>query len=962
MKRYKYLLLVLIINLSTSSFAQSGCTDPLACNFVSTAVFDDGSCNYLGSPCDDGNSNTLFDALNANCECIGLEDYQGCGNDIFISEYVEGTANNKAIELFNPTNDVIVLDGVYSMGRERNGNAIPMLLPLTGSIPPFGTRVFVLDKRDPNGTGIETPISDELASRADTFVDPVFNEVFSPFYFNGDDSFFLVKNNNALLDMIGKFGEDPGTGWTSPPGLSMNFWTTDNTMRRKSSIYQGVTSTILAVFDPGLEWDTLGLNNFSGLGWHHIECVNFIVGCMDPSACNYSQEATIDSENCVFPSCADVSACNYNPESTCNDDSCILPGMNCDDGNSNTFLDQIDDNCECLGISLNFGSIISDSLISCVNSDPPVITAEAPSGFEDYELQWFYKLGSHPCPEISSLNDWTEMPFSNSLEIQTPMLYEAATFACLVTLTVDGQSITGMMENCAVIQFLNTTENNLIEGEIVVQSGVFYDYEIPLMADASVTWNVENGSFTTNGQDNVIQVIWEDGSPNQLSATINYSSQCVVSSSLIVGSSLCENTVIVEQPANPIICPNNSSTISAEFENTIADDAQIQWYLNGTILTDANEDVLTILESGVYQCALISTNCFSISNPIYIEVLSSEGNPTISIQSFINECGEELPLLVTETPGLTNIVWNDGTASDELLVVESGTYSFIAENSLGCAVNSESLLVNIPSIPAIELCSVSALMGNSGYELWWSGEDVLPGSQVLIHRQILGAPNSEIIGTANFDEGSFVDNDGTITSPVQYFLSYVSPCGIASENSPQHQPSFLTGNILSNNGWVELNWTAYIGTLVEGYSIFQILDGQEMLMAQVGPNSTSFVDSTPILDSQGYFVRAELPDCFAFDNSQSNIWGFIEDSVESIEEGSFNVYPNPSNGVVRIRAKSKNLPISVQVVDTFGKRLETYNSNSSDLELDLSSYSSGIYYLIFMSNLETEVVKLILTD
>jgi hypothetical protein len=48
-----------------------GCTDANACNFNSNANTDDGSCLFPGSPCNDGLTNTIYDTLNANCECVG---------------------------------------------------------------------------------------------------------------------------------------------------------------------------------------------------------------------------------------------------------------------------------------------------------------------------------------------------------------------------------------------------------------------------------------------------------------------------------------------------------------------------------------------------------------------------------------------------------------------------------------------------------------------------------------------------------------------------------------------------------------------------------------------------------------------------------------------------------------------------------------------------------------------------
>ncbi len=192
-------------------------------------------------------------------------------SDIFISEYVEGSGNNKAIELYNPTSLPILLDGSYSMGRERNGNALPMLVEISGIIQPYGVRVFALDKRDPNGTGLEAPLAAELLAAADSFLTPVYSQSYSPMYFDGDDAFFLVKNGDQILDIIGKSGEDPGGGWWALGDPSTRWWTANHTIIRKSSVLHGVNVNP-EVFDPSLEWDSLPSDTFTELGEHLCNC------------------------------------------------------------------------------------------------------------------------------------------------------------------------------------------------------------------------------------------------------------------------------------------------------------------------------------------------------------------------------------------------------------------------------------------------------------------------------------------------------------------------------------------------------------------------------------------------------------------------------------------------------------------------------------------------------------------
>jgi hypothetical protein len=204
------------------------------------------------------------------CAALSASAQNNC-SDIFISEYVEGSESNKAIELYNPTALPILLDGRYSMGRERNGNAMPMLMSITGTIPAYGVRVFALDKRDPNGTGTEVPLWDELIAAADTFLNPVYVESNSPMYFNGDDAFFLVKNGDQILDIFGKSGEDPGGGWWAIGDPSTRWWSQDNTLIRKPTVLRGVTANP-EVFDPSLEWDSLPSDTFSELGEHICNC------------------------------------------------------------------------------------------------------------------------------------------------------------------------------------------------------------------------------------------------------------------------------------------------------------------------------------------------------------------------------------------------------------------------------------------------------------------------------------------------------------------------------------------------------------------------------------------------------------------------------------------------------------------------------------------------------------------
>ncbi len=204
-------------------------------------------------------------------------------SELFISEYVEGWSNNKAVEIYNPTGQSIDLSN-YLIQRYSNGGTSATTqnsVQLTGTIQPYDVHVAVIDKRDPAGTGQEAPVWDSLQARADEFYCPDYT-VSNALYHNGNDVLILSKgdmsdvptNSVEVVDIFGKIGEDPDNGncntndystcgWTTeapyvaPAGVVV---TTDHSLIRKSSIKEGnsnVSDAFNNPFNPLEEWDSI---------------------------------------------------------------------------------------------------------------------------------------------------------------------------------------------------------------------------------------------------------------------------------------------------------------------------------------------------------------------------------------------------------------------------------------------------------------------------------------------------------------------------------------------------------------------------------------------------------------------------------------------------------------------------------------------------------------------------------
>jgi hypothetical protein len=256
-----------------------GCTDVVACNYDPIATQNDFSCLYPNSLCDDGNANTVDDFYNADCVCSGL--LLGC---------IDINACN-----YNP--DAGASDGsCFFVGDVCNDNNLGTDGDvITADCVCVGT---------PNG---QTPgCTDQEACN---------------------------YNADATLD----------DGSCDSPGEPCD---------------DGNPSTVL---------DELTID---------CVCMGDLMGCMDMNACNYNELAVVDDGSCYFigsfcddgntetqndiwnadcvcageiVGCTALSACNYNPLATLGDFSCVFPGDACDDGLAETVNDVYGFDCMCAG-------------------------------------------------------------------------------------------------------------------------------------------------------------------------------------------------------------------------------------------------------------------------------------------------------------------------------------------------------------------------------------------------------------------------------------------------------------------------------------------------------------------------------------------------------------------------------------------------------------------------------------
>ena len=176
------------------------------------------------------------------------------GEDLFFSEYAEGSGSNKYVEIYNGTGADIDLSS-YSLQGTNNGTSWgdngERDVSLSGTLAAGDVYVIAADEADA-----------AILAEADLAL-----AYESPVHHNGDDGIALLKDG-VIIDAIGVENDDPGSGWDV---AGVTNATANHTLVRQLSVTMGNGgdwSASAGTSEDNSEWIVYDQDTWDYLGSH----------------------------------------------------------------------------------------------------------------------------------------------------------------------------------------------------------------------------------------------------------------------------------------------------------------------------------------------------------------------------------------------------------------------------------------------------------------------------------------------------------------------------------------------------------------------------------------------------------------------------------------------------------------------------------------------------------------------
>jgi len=651
----------------------------------------------------------------------------------------------------------------------------------------------------------------------------------------------------------------------------------------------------------------------------------FLAGCTDPAAYNYNVNVCEDDASCVYSGCTDPTATNYNPVATIYDGSCEY----CIYGCMNPLASNYNSVATC-PTSCSFPSswdyVACDSL-TLIYSEYMYNSSFLVTQTGSYIVQenYFWDPNDPWGPPIG-VSGYT---YANVLINYSTDTLTYITTCDSYTWSVDGNTYTtsgtytdvsNNADGCVHTETLILTINNSTastsnaaacdsytwNGTTYTTSGVYYNYN----TNAAGCDNTEILVLTIN------------------SSTSNSTTQTACDSYTwsVDGNTYTTSGTYTDVSTNAAGCDHTETlnlTVNSSTSNSTTQTAcdSYTWSVDGNTYTT----------SGTYTD--VSTNAAGCD---HTETLNLTVNSSTSNSTTQTACD--------------SYTWSvDGNT-----YTTSGTYTDVSTNAAGCD-HTETLNLTVNSSTS----STDTHVACDSF-MWYCDGNTYTSSNNTATYVYTNASGCDSTVTLDLTINSSTSNSTTATACDTYTWSVdgntyttsgtYTDVSTNTDGCDHTETLELTINSvissISQSGDSLFAITTPIGLTANWYNI-QTEDATTRIWL-MEEGATTFM---PRFDCSYFIV---VSDNACIDTSEIYSYG-----ANAARIGSFITSPNPTSGLVNVKFDNpKNQFVMFKLISNNGSKLDEFITVENNLNIDLSNYPSGSYYLYFNSEDATQGCRL----
>ncbi len=293
-------------------------------------------------------------------------------------------------------------------------------------------------------------------------------------------------------------------------------------------------------------------------------------------------------------------------------------------------------------------------------------------------------------------------------------------------------------------------------------------------------------------------------------------------------------------------------------------------------------------------------------------------------------------------------------------------YAKVTVSDSNACVTKDSVLISYkPIYNGEEICVVTV--------------DTITGKNIVVWNKTAGVgiaaykiyASTSATGTFSLIGNQVYNNFSTftdVTSPIlpfsyYYHLKALDSCNNESAASPVHRTMHASTNAVAG-GMIAVNWNSYSGNS-NGVSqnVWRSVNGAAFVnLSTVALSATSYIDSTPPSGLKRYLIELVLGiNCTPSLNKKAEYIHVYSNIVNAGATGlaainvteNFEVYPNPTTGIINVSAIQPGLYIrSIEVINMLGATVkeQVLDGLNQQAAVDLDGMADGVYHVFIITD------------